>query len=123
MARNGPSSAAEPSTGATATRTDGLSGAVDGAYGDYRSTRTITVGDEEDAANAKPRQWQIGTHVRAAYSVPMGSVTYIKPFVDGHAIAEPSAIHHVNAVGECDRHFRADSAARFDNLRGHIHPR
>ena len=63
-----------------------LSGAVDGAYGDYRSTRTITVGDEEDAANAKPRQWQIGTHVRAAYSVPMGSVTYLKPFVDGHAI-------------------------------------
>jgi uncharacterized protein with beta-barrel porin domain len=63
-----------------------LSGAVDGAYGDYRSTRTITVGNEEDTANAKPRQWQIGTHVRAAYSVPMGGVTYIKPFIDGHAI-------------------------------------
>jgi hypothetical protein len=63
-----------------------LSGAVDGAYGDYRSTRTIAVGNEEDTANAKPRQWQIGTHLRAAYSVPMGSVTYVKPFIDGHAI-------------------------------------
>jgi hypothetical protein len=63
-----------------------LSAAIDGAYGDYRSTRTITVGNEEDTANAKPQQWQIGTHLRAAYSVPMGSVTYIKPFVDGHAI-------------------------------------
>jgi hypothetical protein len=63
-----------------------LSGAVDGAYGDYRSTRTITVGDEQDTATAKPRQWQIGTHFRAAYSVPVASVVYIKPFVDGHAI-------------------------------------
>jgi uncharacterized protein YhjY with autotransporter beta-barrel domain len=63
-----------------------LSGAVDGAYGLYRSTRTITVAEDTETANAKPKQWQIGAHLRAGYSVPMGSVTYIKPFVDGHAI-------------------------------------
>jgi hypothetical protein len=63
-----------------------VSGAVDGAYGWYRSTRTITVADDAAAANAKPRQWQIGAHLRAGYSVSMGNVTYIKPFIDGHAI-------------------------------------
>jgi hypothetical protein len=64
-----------------------LSGAVDGAYGSYRSTRTITVADDVATANAEPRQWQIGAHLRAAYSVPMFSGTYyVKPFVDGHAI-------------------------------------
>jgi hypothetical protein len=64
-----------------------LSGAVDGAYGSYRSTRTITVAEDAATANAAPRQWQIGAHLRAAYSVPMSSETYyVKPFVDGHAI-------------------------------------
>ena len=64
-----------------------LSGAVDGAYGSYRSTRTITVANEAATAYSDPRQWQIGAHLRAAYSVPMFSDTYyVKPFMDGHAI-------------------------------------
>jgi hypothetical protein len=64
-----------------------LSGAVDGAYGSYRSTRTVTVADDSATADATPRQWQIGAHLRAAYSVPMfGDTYYVKPFMDGHAI-------------------------------------
>ena len=63
-----------------------LSGAVDGAYGWYRSTRTVTVADESATADANPRQWQIGAHLRAGYSIPMSSATYFKPFIDGHAI-------------------------------------
>ena len=63
-----------------------LSGAVDGAYGWYRSSRTITVGAENDQADANPRQWQVGLHLRGGYEVPMGSVSYVKPFVDGNVI-------------------------------------
>jgi hypothetical protein len=63
-----------------------LSGAVDGAYGWYRSARTITVANDSATANAEPRQWQIGAHLRAGYSIPMSSATYFKPFIDGHAI-------------------------------------
>lgn len=64
-----------------------FSGAVNGAYGSYRSTRTITVADDTATATAKPQQWQIGAHLRAAHSVPMISGTYyVKPFIDGHAI-------------------------------------
>jgi outer membrane autotransporter protein len=64
-----------------------LSGAVDGAYGSYRSTRTITVANDAATADATPQQWQIGAHLRAAYSVPMfGDTYYVKPFIDGHAI-------------------------------------
>ena len=76
-------------TGAALNYADGpveLSGAVDGAYGWYRSTRTITVADDSATANAKPRQWQLGAHVRAAYAVPMSYDLYVKPFLDGHAI-------------------------------------
>ena len=64
-----------------------LSAAVDGAYGSYRSTRTIKVADEAATASADPKQWQAGAHLRAAYSMPMFSATYyVKPFIDGHAI-------------------------------------
>jgi hypothetical protein len=63
-----------------------VSGALDGAYGWYRSTRTIAVADDAEAADARPRQWQIGAHLRAGYSVPMSDALYIKPFIDGHAI-------------------------------------
>jgi hypothetical protein len=63
-----------------------LSGAIDGAYGWYRSYRTITVGPESQAANANPRQWQIGLHLRGGYEIPIGGSTYIKPFLDGHLI-------------------------------------
>src|SRR5258706_233968 len=37
--------------------------------------------------------------------------------------AERRACAAANAVGERDRHFRADRATRFDNFGGHIHPR
>jgi hypothetical protein len=63
-----------------------LSGAIDGAYGWYRSYRTITVGTDSEAANATPRQWQLGAHARAGYEVPFAGRTYVKPFVEGHAI-------------------------------------
>jgi outer membrane autotransporter protein len=63
-----------------------LSGAVDGAYGWYRSSRTITVGEESDTVTSNPRQWQLGAHVRAAYEIPFAGHSYVKPFVDGHAI-------------------------------------
>jgi outer membrane autotransporter protein len=63
-----------------------LSGAVDGAYGWYRSYRTITVGSDSETANAKPRQWQLGAHLRAAYEVPFAGRSYAKPFLEGHAI-------------------------------------
>jgi outer membrane autotransporter protein len=63
-----------------------LSGAIDGAYGWYRSYRTITVGEDAEAANATPRQWQIGAHLRASYAVTVAGQAYVKPFVDGHAI-------------------------------------
>jgi outer membrane autotransporter protein len=63
-----------------------LSGAVDGAYGWYRSYRTIIVGGDSQVANAKPRQWQIGLHLRGGYEIPFSTTSYVKPFVDGHAI-------------------------------------
>ena len=63
-----------------------LSGAIDGTYGWYRSTRTVTVAGESASADANPRQWQMGAHARAAYSVPLSSMVYAKPFVEGHAI-------------------------------------
>jgi hypothetical protein len=63
-----------------------LSGALDGAYGWYRSSRTITVGDESLSANATPRQWQLGVHLRGAYEIPFAAHNYIKPFLEGHAI-------------------------------------
>jgi outer membrane autotransporter protein len=63
-----------------------LSGAIDGAYGWYRSYRTITVGLESAAADASPRQWQIGLHVRGGYEIPIGGPAYVKPFLDGHVI-------------------------------------
>ncbi len=63
-----------------------LSGAIDGAYGWYRSTRSVTVGDETGSAIARPRQWQVGAHLRAGYSIPFSSILYTKPFVEAHAI-------------------------------------
>jgi hypothetical protein len=64
-----------------------LSGAVDGAYGWYRSYRTITVGTgDPETANAKPRQWQVGVHLRGGYEIPVATHSYVKPFVEGHAI-------------------------------------
>ena len=63
-----------------------LSGALDGAYGWYRSYRTVTVGDESQSADATPRQWQLGAHIRGAYEIPFAGRNYVKPFVEGHAI-------------------------------------
>ncbi len=63
-----------------------FSGAIDGAYGWYRSTRLVTVGDDTGTADAKPRQWQVGGHLRAAYSIPFNGGLYAKPFADAHVI-------------------------------------
>jgi uncharacterized protein YhjY with autotransporter beta-barrel domain len=63
-----------------------LSASLDGAYGWYRSYRTITVGANSEEADASPRQWQLGLHLRSGYEIPMGGAAYFKPFVEGHAI-------------------------------------
>ena len=63
-----------------------LSGALDTAYGWYRSTRTVTIGDESGTADAQPRQWQTGLHLHGGYSFALSNTLYVKPFVDGHAI-------------------------------------
>jgi hypothetical protein len=63
-----------------------LSGALDTAYGWYRSTRIVTVGDQSGTADAKPRQWQMGLHLHGGYSFALSNTLYVKPFLDGHAI-------------------------------------
>ena len=63
-----------------------LSTGIDMAWGWYRSNRTITVGGISERANAKPTQWQIGGHARAAWNLLNGGDTLLRPFVEGHAI-------------------------------------
>jgi hypothetical protein len=63
-----------------------FSGALDTAYGWYRSTRIVTIGDESGAADAKPRQWQMGLHLHGGYIFSPSNNLYAKPFVDGYAI-------------------------------------
>ncbi|WNH49780.1 hypothetical protein PDM28_05560 [Stenotrophomonas aracearum] len=63
-----------------------LSGGLDAASGKYRSTRDVSVAGFDDEANASPKQWQAGAHLRAAYSVPVGHEGFMRPFVEGHAI-------------------------------------
>lgn len=62
-----------------------LSAGIDAAYGWYKSRRTITLGLTEEA-NAKPEQSQVGGHVRAAINVLDGGKSFVRPFVEGHAI-------------------------------------
>jgi uncharacterized protein YhjY with autotransporter beta-barrel domain len=69
--------------------TDGameLSGGVDMADGHYRSERDVSVAGISDQARAKPQQWQVGAHLRAAYSFKMGENGFVRPFLEGHAI-------------------------------------
>ena len=63
-----------------------LSGAIDAAYGWYRSNRTITLGGISEEAKAKPEQSQIGGHVRAAYNLAAGGSSFVRPFAEGHVI-------------------------------------
>jgi len=63
-----------------------LSGGLDAASGNYRSTRDVAVAGFDDQAKASPRQWQAGAHLRAAYNVPMGKDGFVRPYVEGHAI-------------------------------------
>ncbi|TPE63088.1 autotransporter outer membrane beta-barrel domain-containing protein [Sandaracinobacter neustonicus] len=63
-----------------------LSGAIDAAYGWYKSSRSIALGGISEQASAKPEQSQIGGHVRASYSLSAGSNGFVRPFVEGHAI-------------------------------------
>ncbi|KAB7647709.1 hypothetical protein [Polymorphobacter fuscus] len=62
-----------------------LSAGIDAAYGWYNARRTITLGLTEEAT-AKPRQSQIGGHLRAAIDVLGGGEGFVRPFVEGHAI-------------------------------------
>ncbi|HEY0333281.1 MAG TPA: hypothetical protein VGC74_06150 [Stenotrophomonas sp.] len=63
-----------------------LSGGIDAASGRYHSEREIAVAGVTDSARATPTQWQAGAHLRAAYSFPMGQNSFVRPFVEGHAI-------------------------------------
>ena len=63
-----------------------LSGGIDAATGKYDSTRDVAVAGIDDVAKASPKQWQVGAHMRAAYSFAMGKDGFVRPFVEGHAI-------------------------------------
>ncbi|TPE61931.1 autotransporter outer membrane beta-barrel domain-containing protein [Sandaracinobacter neustonicus] len=63
-----------------------LSAGIDMAWGWYKSRRTIELGGISEEATAKPEQSQIGGHVRAAYNLLDGGSTFVRPFVEGHAI-------------------------------------
>lgn len=62
-----------------------ISAGIDAAYGWYKSSRSITLGLSEQAT-AKPQQSQIGGHVRAAWNLIDNGKTFVRPFVEGHAI-------------------------------------
>jgi hypothetical protein len=63
-----------------------LSGAVDGAYGWYNSTRTVAVGKQVGVADANPQQWQIGIHGTVGYEFDLARGLYLKPFVGAQGI-------------------------------------
>lgn len=63
-----------------------FSGAVEGGYGWYNSRRTIAVGASSEVAKATPKVWQLGTHLRAAYTFDLGKAVTLKPFTDLHAM-------------------------------------
>ncbi len=56
-----------------------LSADLDGGFGSYQSTRTISVGSQTGTANGAPDLFHIGGHVRAAYQVPLAAATYLEP--------------------------------------------
>ncbi|WP_255696706.1 autotransporter outer membrane beta-barrel domain-containing protein [Sandaracinobacteroides sayramensis] len=62
-----------------------LSAGIDAAYGWYKSRRTISLGLAEQA-NASPKQSQLGGHARAAYNLLEEGKSFVRPFVEGHAI-------------------------------------
>lgn len=62
-----------------------LSAIVDGGYGDYDSKRYVIMGDTADIANGKPKLWNAGLHLSAAYTEQFGRA-YVKPFAELHAI-------------------------------------
>ena len=62
-----------------------LSAGIDAAYGWYKSRRTISLGLTEQA-NASPKQSQLGGHVRGAYNLLDEGKSFVRPFVEGHAI-------------------------------------
>ncbi|WP_199554189.1 autotransporter outer membrane beta-barrel domain-containing protein [Sandaracinobacteroides hominis] len=62
-----------------------LSAGIDAAYGWYKSSWQIMLGLSEQAA-AKPEQSQVGGHVRAAINLLDNGASFVRPFVEGHAI-------------------------------------
>lgn len=63
-----------------------LSAGIDLAYGWYKSRRTIAVGSTSEATTARPEQSQFGGHLRAAYDLLPGDDSFVRPFVEGHAV-------------------------------------
>ncbi len=58
-----------------------LSGALDGGYGWYDSSRTIDLGDSRERAKGSPRAANLGLHARIAYQLPFSS-WYVQPYLD-----------------------------------------
>ena len=63
-----------------------LSAGIDTAWGWYESRRTIALDGIAEQATAKPRQSQIGGHVRGAWNLLDGADNFVRPFLEGHAI-------------------------------------
>ena len=58
-----------------------LTGALDGGFGGYQSTRQISVGGQTGTAAATPDVFNLGAHVRAAYQMALSGGAYIQPSV------------------------------------------
>ncbi len=56
-----------------------LTGEVDGGFGSYESNRQISVGTQTGTASASPHVVDIGTHLRAAYQMPITGSIYMEP--------------------------------------------
>ncbi|MEG2577324.1 MAG: autotransporter outer membrane beta-barrel domain-containing protein, partial [Glutamicibacter sp.] len=63
-----------------------LSAGIDTADGNYHSRRQIGIGGQSDTVTARPKQTQYGAHLRAAYAVPVGEQSFVRPYLEGHAI-------------------------------------
>ena len=56
-----------------------LTGEVDGGFGGYQSSRTISVGSQVGAAQGSPNVGDVGVHARAAYQVALAGSMYLQP--------------------------------------------
>lgn len=58
-----------------------LTGMLDGGYGNYDSSRIVSVGNVVGQASAKPNVWNTGLHFQASYTQTFAG-GYIRPFAE-----------------------------------------